>query len=411
MEVRTATEADIKRLAQMGCESFPTGYNFEERLQLFRAHPRRKLEDDILVGEVDGEIVVTLSAIPYQIWLGGTRMPMLGIAGVSNALEARRRGYASELCIAAIRSGRERGFPVSILYPFRYNFYRKLGWGAIGELIEYNFHPASLPRYAAREQVRRFRSEDMLQVIACYQRYVERGNCLAERPLQVWQEWQAEVSERKLIVMVYERDSRIEGYLECEFDAGNQLFAQVLIVNEMVYDNHNSYQGLLGFLGTLSDQITTIRYWARPEEAFHHVLSDPRDQRQAMLAGLVSRAGQYGISYMLRILDVEKALMARANYYHLSGTVTLQVIDEQVTENDNVFQFSLEKGQPMVKVMPSDTDADVELRIDLLSQLYAGGISAERAYFLGLFQHADPLAVDWLQQVFRLPRPFLLDQF
>src|SRR4051812_36129679 len=101
MEIRTACEADIKRLSHLGCESFPTGYSYEERLKLFRTHPRRRLEEDVLVAEVDDEIVASLSAIPFYVWIGGARMPMLGIAGVANALEARRQGYASALCIAA----------------------------------------------------------------------------------------------------------------------------------------------------------------------------------------------------------------------------------------------------------------------------------------------------------------------
>src|SRR5439155_24656176 len=133
MQVRTATEADIEILSRMGCESFPSGFSYEERIKFYRStHPRMKLEEDVLVGEVDGQIVAGLSAIPYAVWIGGARLPMLGIAGVRNALEARRQGYASALCIEAIKWGKECGYIVSVLYPFRYDFYRRLGWGAIG---------------------------------------------------------------------------------------------------------------------------------------------------------------------------------------------------------------------------------------------------------------------------------------
>ncbi|MEW6734886.1 MAG: GNAT family N-acetyltransferase [Acidobacteriota bacterium] len=415
MQVRTANQADIERLSHMGCESFPSGYSYEERVRLYRNHTRRKLEEDVLVGEVDGEMVAALSAIPYTIWIGGARLAMLGLATVVNALEARRRGYASALCCAAIARGRARDFVVSILYPFRYDFYRKLGWGTIGELIEYNFHPRNLPHYETQRNVRRFRPQDIDAVATCYQRFVERGNCLAESPPSVWQDWQLRITERKLIVMVYEQQGEIRGYLSFCFESGHDMLTQTLSVEELIYDDRESYQGLLGFLATLRDQVTSIRYWASPSEAFHYILNDPRDVKQPMLASMVSRAGQYGFSYMLRVLNVEQALIMRPNYHHLNGSICFQILDEQIPENSRRFRFTLTEGQPTINLVEDREMAQVHLGIDIFSQLYAGAITASRAHFLGLLEIKDtasvPLTLSWLDQAFSLPKPFLLDQF
>lgn len=411
MQVRSATEADLEKLARQGCESFPTGYPYEERINLLRAHPRRKLEEDVLIAEVDGQMVASLSGIPYTVWIGGARLQMLGLAGVTNALEARRKGYASALCVEAIRRARARGFTVSILYPFRYDFYRKLGWGAIGELIEYNFHPRNLPDAPARKFVRRFQADDLTEVAACYQRFVERGNCLAERPAPVWQDWVERIDKGKMIAVVFAREGKITGYVSFNFPAGRDLLNLAINIEELIYEDRSSYLGLLAFLASLRDQVSVMRYWAQPDEGFHYLLSDPRDVKQPMLAGLISRAGQFGFSYMFRLLDVSAALMARANYNNVSGGVNLHIEDRQIAENNDQFIFYLEDGRPRVVFGRNHQLPTIRLSIDLFSQCYAGALAPSRAYFLGLMECDGEESLTWLDNALKLPRPFLLDQF
>ncbi len=411
MKIRTATKADLDILTQMGCESFPSGFSYEERKKLYLEHPRRRLEKDVLVAEVNNEIVVALSAIPYTVWLGGVSLPMLGIAGVANRLESRRRGYAFRLCCEAIKRGREQGYLVSILYPFRFDFYQKLGWGAIGELIEYRFHPSSLPSYEARKHVRRFQESDLDGLAQCYQRFVEKNNCLAESSIEVWQNKLKGVQKRETILMVYETDGKITGYILFEFKPNGEMLNQEVIVHELIYDDSVSYQGLLGFLSSISDQISVVRYWAQVDEGFHYILKDPRDADQPILAGLVSKTGSYGFSYMFRVLDLEKALEARPNYNNVSGTAVLLVKDEQIAENSGLFQITLLNGKMEVKRVDSLQTACISLSIDVFSQLYAGTLSLEKAYFLGLITVNELSVVSWLSKALEQPKPFLQEYF
>lgn len=411
MKIRTATELDLDILTQMGCESFPSGYPYEDRRRLYLEHPRRKLEEDVLVAEVNDKIVASLSAIPYVVWLAGARLPMLGLAGVANKLEERRRGYASKLCQEAIKRGHEQGHIISILYPFRFDFYKKLGWGAIGELIEYRFHPSNLPSYEARKNVRRFQEDDLVGLTECYQRFVERHNCLAERSIAVWQSKLKTVQKREQILMVYQTQNKITGYIFFEFKPGGDMLNQEIIIRELIYDDHISYQGLLGFINSISDQISIVKYWAQVNEGFHYILKDPRDVEQPMLGGLVSKTGSYGFSYMLRVLDIEKALKARSNYNNITGTATLFIKDEQIAENNGFFQITLLNGKLEVKRVDSLKSACISLSIDVFSQLYAGSLSLEKAYFLGLITVNEMSVISWLDKALEQPKPFLQEYF
>ncbi|MBI4851131.1 MAG: GNAT family N-acetyltransferase [Acidobacteria bacterium] len=411
MKVRTATKEDIDIITRMGCESFPSGFPYEERKRLYLEHPRRKLEEDVLIGEDDSKIVAVLSAIPYKIWLGGIELSMLGIAGVANGLDSRRRGYASKLCIEAIRRGREQGYVVSILYPFRYDFYRKLGWGAIGELIEYRVSSSSIPNYETRKNVSRFQESDLRELTECYQRFVEKNNCLAERSIKVWESKLKSVQNKETLLFVYKTEGKITGYIFFEFKVKETIFNQEIVIDELIYDDHYSYQGLLGFIGSLSDQVSTIRYWAQVDEGFHYILKDPRDIERPILDGLVSKTGNYGFSYMLRVLDVEKALKARINYNNVTATATLSIKDEQIAENNGFFQITLLDGKIDVKPVDSLKKACISLSIDVFSQIYAGTLSVKKAYFLGLITVNDLSVVDWLDKALEQPKPFLQEYF
>jgi predicted acetyltransferase len=411
MEIRTARLEDIPTLATMACESFPSGYSYEERVQFYHQHPRRRFPQDVLVAEVNHQIVASLNLVPYHIWIGGARLPMVGVATVANRLEARRRGYASQLCSAAIQQGYQQGYVVSILYPFRYNFYRKLGWGAIGEAIEYNFSPRSLPSFST-DGVRRFQIADLFAIASCHQRFVEQGNCLAERTQPVWEQWQKDITAHKRIVMVYQPADKIHGYLSFRADADSHWLSQSLEIQEFVYTDATAYQALLGFLATLSDQFTNIRYRASRNEALHYLLTDPRDQLQPTLpATLGSRAGQLITSYMLRVLDVAAALQARPNYQGLDGQINFCILDPQLPENNQTFGWQLTAGKPQVVLGGIPQAPTLTLSIDLFSQLYTGAWRATQAAFGGLITLPQPELGQWLDRAFYLPAPALQDEF
>lgn len=411
MKIRTATIADVENLAQMSYESFPNvPIDYQERIDRFHQHPRRRLTEDVLIGEVDGQMVATLSAIPYTVWIGGHRLSMTGIGGVANSLEARRQGYASQLCVETIRRAAAQGAAVSVLYAFRYEFYRRLGWGTIGELVEYRFSPQSLPLYPTRDKVRRFQTEDLAKVQACYQDFVEKGTCLAEWPESIWQARLKEIAEHKKIMMIYEEEGTVKGFVIFRFDLTRTWNKQFLIVDHLIYNDARSYQGLVGFLATLADQFAGIIYWGHIEEGFHFILKDPRHIEQPMLGGLNSNGGNYGVSYMLRVLNVMQVLTTR-QYNTVTGEVCFDITDEQIHANNGSFCLKLVHGQPHVTSIVDETIPRVKLTIDRFSQLYAGALSATQAHFLGLIETNHPNILTWLDEVWRIPKPFLQDQF
>jgi predicted acetyltransferase len=91
--------------------------------------------DGRLFGAFDGSQMIG-SARYYDLrqWWHGRVMPMAGVGGVKVAPEARGRGVGRALMTGLLSAIRERGYPLSVLYPSTLPFYRALGWEQAGAL-------------------------------------------------------------------------------------------------------------------------------------------------------------------------------------------------------------------------------------------------------------------------------------
>ena len=59
--------------------------------------------------------------------------------------EHRRRGVGEACCAPLCASLRQRGQHLSMLYPFRSSYYRRLGYGVIEYVHQLAMAPANLP--------------------------------------------------------------------------------------------------------------------------------------------------------------------------------------------------------------------------------------------------------------------------
>ena len=81
------------------------------------------------VAALDGkDLLGALELVPYKISLRGTWVDASYIVGVSTAPEARGRGVATKLMRGAIEKQGKRREVLSLLYPFSYSFYNRMGY-------------------------------------------------------------------------------------------------------------------------------------------------------------------------------------------------------------------------------------------------------------------------------------------
>lgn len=404
--LRRAHRRDIPRLAELWAHAFPGERTVEQRIRQLESGGIYGGIDDAWYIERDGRLLGAFRSYPLKQFLHGSSFPMLGVAAVAVAADARREGIGGGLCRQALRIGRERGDLVSVLYPFRPEFYRRLGWGLVGTLQSFRFRPASLPIRVARPRVRLARPEDMPLVHECYARVAAGSHGLIERTDRIWNNHLA-AAGRHLFML---RDAGgVTGYVLVCYGTARSAEQRALIVQELVAETDAAYFELLSWVALQQDQWQRARYYALPEERFDLLLEEPRPPGYRAARELWTPVAQTIRGPMLRVLDVPGALQARRTWGEAPALrFKLRVLDRELSENEGPWQVTHANG--VVSCERSSGEADVELDAASFAQLFAGELSlAEAARVRGAATRVSSGEIDAL---FRQPRTVrLLDDF
>ena len=242
-ELVRASRRDIPRLAELWAHSFPGERTVEQRVrQLEAGGIYGGVEDTWYLADGD-RLAGALRLYSLTQYLHGVAFPMMGVAAVAVAASARRQGIGSELCRQALRLGRARGDVVSVLYPFRPDFYRRLGWALVGSLHSFRFRPDALPAGRSRTGVQLGDGAGRAAVEACYQRVAARSHGLIQRNSRIWDQHLGG-EDRHLFLLPGERGGAA-GYLLAEYGWSRRPADRTLIVHELVAESDAAYRELL----------------------------------------------------------------------------------------------------------------------------------------------------------------------
>lgn len=382
--IQPALASDINEVATLWCEAFPGERTVAERARMLERGGRYGGLDTVLVARRgDGALVGACKVYRMTQYIGGVAMPMMGLAAVAVDPHARRRGIGARLCVHAMEAARERGDVVSTLYPFRADYYQRLGWGLVGELHEYRFQTSALPDYVEARHVRVARGDaDAEAISACYARVVAGSNGPIQRDPRIWSYRLAgeELGTRPLgpgshrltpsdagggedDVVVYDR-AGVRGYALLRGISRSAPGKSTLQVRELVAESDEAYRGLLGHIRGLGDRWPVARHAARPEERFGDRLGDPRRHGVRPSRSLFFPTATILRGPMLRILDMRRALALR-RYFDAGGadaprsaTLELRIDDSQIEASHGSWLVRIDSGLATVHRLDGDPGGD-----------------------------------------------------
>src|SRR5688572_401812 len=199
IRIHPAREADKRPLAELWSHAFPNERTVEDRIRSLEDGKPYGGLDITYVAELRGRIVGAFKAYKMAESINGALMPMMGLAAVAVSPDARRRGVGKNMCRYALALARERGDLVSVLYPFRPDFYCSLGWGLCGEFHSYRFRPEALALDDNSLNVRLATLSDHEAMAACYDRVARRSNGLILRSPYVWKHMFSDAATHALV--------------------------------------------------------------------------------------------------------------------------------------------------------------------------------------------------------------------
>ncbi|WP_265111529.1 GNAT family N-acetyltransferase [Halosolutus halophilus] len=316
-----------------------------------------------------------------------------GIASIATPPEYRREGYVRRLLAHSLAEYRNHGVRFSVLWPFRYRFYRQYGWDAANRIVTHECDPDVLSFAAASDARDRgsFRPVDPDEYDAIepvYDEWADRHALALERDEDWWRHRVFGGHDVDPFVYAYERDGEPRGYLVYTIDGDHG--ERTMDVTELAAVDREAVRALLSFCYDHDSQVDRVRFRMPENDLLRADAADPDEIDTTVETGP-----------MVRIVDVEATLSA-LSYPSLDRTLTLAVEDPLVDWNDAAVSLEVAAGRAACERIDAAAadEPDVTLDVATLSQLVVGARSAATLDRLGRLEGATPDAVATLGDLF-----------
>jgi predicted acetyltransferase len=367
----------------------------DERARSPIAYTYGCFRDDILRG--------TMKLFDYTMNVRGIKMLTGGLGGVAVGMLHKKKHVAKEMVEFFLRHYRARSAPIAILYPFRPDFYHKMGFGYGPIARTYRFRTHAIPRIP-HPNVRFATDEDQEAIKGCYQRYTDTTHGMIDRPDFYWERVFA---SKKGETIVHEVDGEIRGYLRFVFERSpdNHEFANDLVAREFVYETADALSQILSFVAHQFDQAPYFAL-ASQDEDLHHLLADPRNNQQVFFSLGYQQTHTAGIGLMYRVIDVAALFkeLREHNFNDQTSVLQVKVDDDFLPENAGSTVLTFQGGR--VQVTPNAVpDATLSLHIREFSALIMGSAKLSNLIRYGLahLDHANHAPT--IQRIFDVERP------
>lgn len=357
--------------------------------------------DDVLGG---------LLIIPMGQYFGGRSVSMAGIAAVGIAPEHRARGAATALMRQSMRDLHDQGFALSALYPATQPLYRRAGFEQAGGLYDITIPAASIhvgdraqSRAIALRRINVDDERDRELMKSIYARFAASHNGPLDRAGYIWSR-----------VYEHRRIAKAEGFMTTDANddtekgstGGYVLYARKarddggydLALTDFIALDHGSAQRLWSFLADHRSMVRGITWQSAPQSRLLIPLME-----QAYTVKLHDH-------WMLRIIDVRKALEGRGYPRGIDTQVHIEVTDDAALPDPNVGCFTVSIGDGSAQVETAHGRSHVRLPITSLAPLYSGFLSPFELRAAGMLA-GDDESLAALQSIFAGPTPWMADSF
>lgn len=392
-QIRLLREGEIKEFVEIVFNAYP-GWGSST------PEGRREMEDRLLTAMREdstvkvygcfreGELRGGMRLNDFRMRLGSGKLDAGGLGLVAVHLMHKKEKVAKEIVKFFIRHYRDRKYPIAMLYPFRPDFYKKMGFGFGTKMNQYSIKPKDLPKGGDKSRVRFALEGDKKLILECYMRMAEKTNGMLDRQESEQNNIFALAQNR---LAIYERNGRVEGYIVFMFKKTGQdnALKNDIFIKEFVYENPEALKALLTFLNTQEDQIDRIIINTQAED-FHYMLMDPRNASDNLMTAVYHESNLQGVGIMYRVTDTRLlfASLGQHNFNNQSCRLSFNIRDSFLEENNGSVVVHFTEGRAVI----SDSnlyDAEVTMDIADFSSLVVGAVSFRTLLSYGIAGISD----------------------
>ncbi len=335
-----------------------------------------------------------LSIIGYHVYFGETLvLPMGGIGGVACLPASRGKGYAGALLKFALETMKANRQPISALFPFSWEFYRRYGYEWVGVQRDTKLPTRILSTSPETENVRLLEDSEMEKIGPVYEKFAKGYRACLQRTPSLWKNFCTHPDDKFRYLYAAEFNGEIEGYLNFTLpgDGDNAH------LREFVALTPRARRALLGLLKRHEMQFEFFN-WKAPEDdplwgEFYHWDIETKIRPV----------------YMGRVVDAEAALAPLKPAPHFRGEFRLKLSDKHAPWNEKTLRVAF--GDGTVEVEETEAKPNLQMDIQAFSQLYFGTPDADFLLRAGRVAVDDEVAYHGLRSLLSGPPVFTNDHF
>lgn len=395
---RKSTEADLPVLNQLLADAFTSSDASD--IESITEWTKGDSLGQLRTFEAGGAIVGTTRLIEMGQFFGGTRVNMTGIAGVTITPEARATGAGRVLMDETLKEMRANGTPISTLYASTSAFYRKCGYETAGLNCTHRVPIHLVPRCGCPLTVRPYEPSDQPAVEACYERSVRDKDGSLSRTGYIWDRVH-NPKKKKAKGYVFLNDNgepgAIEGYIfHRQEPLPNVAFPMLLFCTDLCATTPAARDTLFSHIRGYSSMCHTVEFDAGPSHPIALALAQQRTEMSLRE------------HWMLRVVDVGKALQQRGYPRAADAELCFELTDNDLPENAGVWTLTVASGKATVEQGGTPTMA---ISIRALAALYTGYASARDLRTYASLACEDEATLVTCDALFRGPTPGMGEMF
>lgn len=401
-EIRKLTEQDLDNMTRITINAYP-GYR-PENFNTYRDNFLKSMTEDSTIDFYglfqEDRMVGSMRFHDFRMQLHTNRIAAGGVGMVAVDLLHKKEKVCKEMIQFFVEYLRSNGVSMALLYPFRPDFYKQMGFGFGSKMHRYSIPPAQFPKRSGKDKVRFLTNADKGQLLASYNRVLQRSNGLLEKS-------EAEL-DRLFAAPAYRiagcfEGTEITGYMVFTFKAHSPegFLWNDMVILDFFWENTEALNQLMAFIHSQADQISRVIIHTQ-DDNFHCLFSDPRYGLEEIVFPVGQQTNISAAGIMYRVTDIKKlfADLAGHKFKGPDCCLGLNIRDTFIPENSGSYNVQFTDGEAS---LITGKGWDVELTMDIaeFSSLIVGAVDLYSLVNMGLVELSEPSWTEPLNEVFR----------
>lgn len=408
--IRLLTPDDLEANVQLVANAYPAfRVQSPEDLERHRQRILKAMTEDDSVSFWglfrQGKLVGSMRLHDFTMQMHTASIRACGVGMVAVDLLHKKEKVCKEMIQFFMAHFHAQGYAMALLYPFRPDFYKQMGFGFGTRQDLYRISPGAIPKGPGKDKVVFLGLQDKEAMYECYRRVMARTHGLMDKSAQELNNF---FGSPALRVVACREEGKVTGYLAFEFRSAGRpekFIYNDLVVKEFIYEDYQAMSQLLTFLNSQSDQVNRVVF-STQDPSFHHLFNDPRNGSENLHPPVYHEVAQSGVGIMYRVLNTTGIFMelAEHNFNGLDCRLKITVRDNFFPVNRGSVVVHFKQGKPSV-ILNGQYDAEIALDVADFSSLIMGSIDFNSLLVYG---RADLSQAQWAETIdtlFRVKQP------